>query len=530
MAESGLRVLLYARASSQHQADKGLSVPAQLRELRSYCAKFGHRVVKEFVDDGYSGTTDRRPGFQNMIAYAEENHGRVDAVLVWSFSRFARNRVDAAVYKSRLRKLGIRVVSVTEPVLDGPEGDLLEGIIEAMDSHRSKIQARDVIRGMREVALQGFYPLGMPPIGYRRDPVKVGKATRYRLVPDEETAPIVRRIFQLYALEGKGAKEVAQELNSLGITRPKGHKWNRNIILRIVSNPIYIGTLVVKFDSDNAMWLPPEQREIVIEGFCEPLIEQEIFERAQRQREERARQHPVHLASNYLLSGLVYCPFCGAKRIGVPAKSGQYHYYACATYWNMGSSACKGGLVNQALLDKVVLEKVTQVLLHEENVKKLVAETNRALSEERQELEEERRILSRRLREVRARLDRLLDVIETGEEPPQALWERARERQAEVAELEERLEILDRRLGALGATEIELKEAVRYVTFLRKRLEGYPVSRQRAILQSFIRRIEASKDEIRIEYTLPRPTGRKLNLMELDLVPSMSSPGTPGRI
>ena len=511
-------------------AEKGLSVPGQLRELRRYCSQHGYEIVKEFHDDGFSGTTDKRPGFQEMIAYAEEHPDEIDAVLVWSFSRFARNRVHAVVYKARLHRLGIKVISISEPLPDGPEADLLEAVVEAMDAHRSIRLARDVMRGIREAILQGFYPLSTVPIGYRREEVKVGGVRRFKLVPDEATAPLVRRIFEAYVKEGKGAKEIAQELNAQKLLTPRGRRWNRSAILRIISNPIYIGTLVVKFDSENARFLPAEQREIVAENFCTPLIPVEIFELAQRYREERARAHPQHLASDYLLSGLAYCAKCGAKLIGVPAKSGRYHYYACASYWNQGKNVCDGGLINQALLDKVVLDRVCEVLLYEENIRKLAEATNRALRTERARLEEEHELLSYQLRQCKQRLDRLLDLAEEGPQVPQALWQRIEERQQEVTELKARIAGLETRIDSLSSEEIELKEVVRFVSFLGHHLKDCPVRKQRAILRSFIKRIEVDKDRIRIEYTIPKPAGRSLDLEELDPVPILGAPGTPGRI
>jgi len=529
MAEKdrGLRVLLYARASSHRQAEKGLSVPGQLRELRKYCSQHGHQIVKVFRDDGFSGTTDRRPGFQAMIAYAEEHADAIDAVLVWSYSRFARNRVHAVLYKAQLRRLGIKVISISEPLPDGPEAELLEAVVEAMDAHRSTRLARDVIRGMRETTLQGFYPLSTVPVGYRREEVRVGGGRRFKLVPDEATAPLVRRIFEAYVTEGKGAKEIAQELNTQKIFTPRGRRWNRSAIMRIISNPIYIGTLVISFTTDNARFLPPEQREIVVEGFCAPLISPEMFEQAQRLREERARTHPQHLASNYLLSGLVYCARCGAKLIGVPAKSGQYHYYACATYWNQGKAVCDGGLVSQPLLDQIILERVRDVLLNEENIRKLAEATNQALKAERTKLEEEHEVLVHQLQQHEKRLNRLLDLAEESQQVPDALWQRIEQRQHEIADLKERIAQLEFRIETLSSDEIETTEVVRFVTFLGHHLEDYPVGRQRAILKSFINRIKVDRDSIEIEYILPRPRGKRLDLKELEPVPTLGAPGTP---
>lgn len=525
-----MRVLLYARASSHRQAEKGLSVSGQLRELRRYCAQHGYIVAKEFWDDGYSGTTDRRPGFQSMITYAEEHAGEIDAVLVWSYSRFSRNRLHAVMYKAHLRKLGVDVISISEPLPEGPEASLLEAVVEAMDAHRSIKLARDVIRGMRETLRQGFYPLSSTPIGYRREEVRISKMRRFKLVPDEATAPIVRRIFREYTQEGKGAKEIAQELNEAGILTPRGRPWSRSAILRIISNQIYIGTLVIQFTTENAEYLSPEEREIIAENFCPALVDRETFEFAQRLREERARTHPKHLVSDYLLSGLAYCARCGAKLIGVPAKGGRYHYYACASYWNKGKAVCDGGLINQELLDGVVLERVQDVLLDEENIRELAEETNRALREERSQLGEERKSLLQQLKQCRQRVNRLLDLAEQGQELPRAFWERLEKRQRELAKLEEQIAQVEAEIASLGSNEIDVKEVVRFVTFLRYHLDRLPVRRQRAILKNFIRRIWVDKDTIEIEYSIPKPAGKRLSLDELEPVPILGTSSTPGRI
>ena len=113
---------------------------------------------------------------------------------------------------------------------------------------------------------------------------------------------------------------------------------------------------------------------------------------------------------------------------------------------------------------------------------------------------------------------------------PQALWQRIEERQQEVTELKTRIAGLETRIDSLSSEEIELKEVVRFVSFLGHHLKDCPVRKQRTILKSFIRRIEVDKNRIRIEYTLPKPVGRSLDLEELDPVPILGAPGTPGRI
>ncbi len=124
-----MKVALYARVSSDRQ-DVDLSITAQLKALREYASRNGYTVVKEYIDEAESGRSIDRPGFQNMIATARQKDTPFEAILVWKLSRFARNREDSIIYKSLLRKQGIQVISINEPVEDTPSGKLLEGIIE----------------------------------------------------------------------------------------------------------------------------------------------------------------------------------------------------------------------------------------------------------------------------------------------------------------------------------------------------------------------------------------------------------------
>jgi len=131
-----MKVAIYARVSSERQ-DVDLSISAQLKALRDYATRNAHMVVKEYVDEAESGRSIDRPGFKQMIATARHKPPLFTAILVWKLSRFARNREDSIIYKSLLRKHGIQVISINEPVEDTPSGRLLEGIIEVIDEFYS---------------------------------------------------------------------------------------------------------------------------------------------------------------------------------------------------------------------------------------------------------------------------------------------------------------------------------------------------------------------------------------------------------
>lgn len=125
-----------------------------------------HIVIKEFVDEAETGRTSDRPSFREMVELSRLKQPPFEAILVWKLSRFARNREDSIIYKSLLRKRGIQVTSISEPIDDSPSGRMLEGMIEVIDEFYSANLAEEVKRGMRENATRGYFSGGKPPYGY----------------------------------------------------------------------------------------------------------------------------------------------------------------------------------------------------------------------------------------------------------------------------------------------------------------------------------------------------------------------------
>jgi site-specific DNA recombinase len=276
-------VAIYARVSSDRQ-DVDLSISAQLKALRENASRNGYNVLKEFVDEAESGRSTARPAFREMISMARMKHPPFQLILVWKLSRFARNREDSIIYKSLLRKQGIQVVSINEPIEDTPTGRLMEGIIEVIDEFYSSNLAQDVVRGMRENASRGFFNGSRPTFGYLRKKVKDGDKLRNTLEIDPNHEPIVKRIFK-EAFEGKGLKEIAKGLNSDGIAAPGGGKWGKQRIHKILINEAYTGCLVWGKNHHGKSGLPPVRKD----GAWPALIDKEP---------ERSRSESGASASN----------------------------------------------------------------------------------------------------------------------------------------------------------------------------------------------------------------------------------------
>ncbi len=140
-----------------------------------------------------------------MISLARRKPPPFQAILVWKLSRFARNREDSILYKSFLKKQGVKVISINEPLDDSPTGRMMEGIIEVLDEFYSANLAQDVVRGMREAASRGFWVSAGTPYGYRRVQVQDGGKSRVKLEPDEANSDVVQALYD-WPLPARGSR------------------------------------------------------------------------------------------------------------------------------------------------------------------------------------------------------------------------------------------------------------------------------------------------------------------------------------
>ena len=313
----------YIRVSTEEQTE--LSPDSQIKLIREYAKKNDFIVPDEFVfhDDGISGrTTAKRPDFNRMIGTAKLKPKPFDAILVWKFSRFARNREDSIVYKSMLRKLGIDVISISENVGDDKMSVLIEAMIEAMDEYYSINLAEEVKRGMLEKLSRGQI-VNAPPLGYT---LKDGK-----YVPDEN-ADLIRQIYSDF-ISGEKYLAIAKKLNSMGYKTSKGNKFENRTVEYIIRNPVYAGKL---------RWTPGgggsrshyhgENEVMIVDGAHEPIIEPELWEQAQKLAEEYKKQYSkysrnIAVKKDFMLRGLLRCSNCGAALVNSGAGY-QCHRYA----------------------------------------------------------------------------------------------------------------------------------------------------------------------------------------------------------
>lgn len=284
---------LYIRVSTEDQSE--LSPDAQKRLLLDYAKKNEIIVSKDFIfAESVSGRhAQKRPEFQCMIATAKQPSHPIDVILVWKFSRFARNQEESIVYKSMLKKDRVDVVSVSEPLIEGPFGSLIERIIEWMDEYYSIRLSGEVLRGMKEKALQHGYQ-STPCLGY--DAVGHGKP----FIINEAEYAMVSYIMDLYDNQNMDETAIARRCNDLGYRTKRGNPFERRTIDRILENPFYCGTVT---------W-----NGVEFEGAHEVRLSRERFEK--RQELIASRKRPIKArnvsACKHWLSGLIKCSICGA--------------------------------------------------------------------------------------------------------------------------------------------------------------------------------------------------------------------------
>lgn len=265
----------YVRVSTEDQTE--FSPDSQIKKIREYANCRGINLPEQYIftDRGISGrNAKKRPGFMKMIGIAKKVPRPFDVILVWKFSRFARNRQDSILYKSMLRKeCGIDVVSVTEQLSDDPTAILIEALLEAMDEYYSINLAQEVKRGMNEKFSRGGV-VSVPPFGYRM-------GERHFEI-DEESAKVVQWMFGEY-LNRASLGEIARKLNERGICTVHNNCFEGRSVKYILSNPVYIGKLRRRKN-------PAEKKDRfyqgadveIVDGEHEPIISEKMFYEVQK--------------------------------------------------------------------------------------------------------------------------------------------------------------------------------------------------------------------------------------------------------
>lgn len=368
-----------------------------------------------------------------MIGLAKASDHPADVILVWKYSRFARNQEESIVYKSLLKKKhNVDVISVSEPLVDGPFGSLIERIIEWMDEYYSVRLSGEVTRGMKEKAERGGYQ-ARPPLGYKIVTHKEPPV----IVPEE--AEIVKLIFEKYANENLGIFEIARLLNMHNFKTSHGKEFERRSIEYILQNPTYCGMIRWNRTINESNEIRPESEWIVTYGEHPAIISKELFDKAQERYKREYRPRGARPASTYKhwLSGVVKCPACGRTMTANTIRNNTrvYSHFRCYGYTK--GKCMANNSISSIKLEPAVLESIKTVL---DNGKI----TYRKIETKTDDTVDLKTILENQIKKIDVKLQRIkeaymngIDTIEEYKENKQAVQEEKQHLEKQLSEIKE---------------------------------------------------------------------------------------------
>ena len=415
-----MNAVIYARYSAgPRQTDQ--SIEGQLRVCTDFCKQRGLTVIDTYCDRHISGRTDERPEFQRLIADAKQK--KFEAVVVYKTDRFARNKYDSAIYKRELKQNGIQIFYAAEAIPDGPEGIILESLMEGLAEYYSAELAQKIRRGMNESALKCQSTGGTRVLGYYTDANKC-----FQIDPD--AAQIVQTIFDMY-IKGEPNTVICDFLNARGFRTLQGSPFNKNIITRIVKNRKYMGEY--------------RYGDIVIEGGMPAIITPDIFYLAQAETERRrTRKKPKSPKAEYLLSGRLFCGYCRKPMQGISGtgRSGNKWYYYYCSNTRTRVKTCKKKQVSRDRLEKTVVDMTVNYILKEEVLADLSKKIY-AAQERQNNTDEQIAFYEKKLTENKRSVANILKAIESGA-LTQALPERLQQLENEQSVIQGELAYLKR--------------------------------------------------------------------------------------
>ena len=466
-----MTAVIYASYSTDSQREE--SIESQIRECTAYAEKNGFTVVKHYIDRAISAKTDNRPQFQQMIKDSER--GIFDVIIVWKLDRFARNRYDSARYKTQLKRNGVKLVSATEVISAGPEGIILESVLEGYAEYYSADLSEKVVRGMTENALKGIYNGGTIPFGYMIDETR-----HYQ--PDPLLAPYVEQTFQKYA-DGATMTDLRDWLKAHNIKNSMGGEMSYNTIQRMLSNRRYIGELRL--------------RDVVQPNAIPALVSEDLFNKVQEKLAKNKKAPARHKAEeSYLLTTKLYCGKCGALMFGesgVSHTGKMYTYYKCAAAKK--KKTCDKKAVRKQWLEDLVVSETMKLVEDDASMNAIIAKVMELQNQESTDLP----IYEKQLKETEVGITNMLNAIQMGiltsstKERLEALEDQRKELQARIAE--ERL-----------AKPKMKEEFVRFWLLRFRKLDMTQPEQRQALVDTFINAIYLYDDKVLITFNYKEGT------------------------
>lgn len=471
------KAVIYARFSSDKQREE--SIEGQIRECTQFAKSQNLEIIGTYIDRALSARSDNRPDFLRMIA--DSSKGLFQYVIVYQLDRFSRSRYDSAVYKNKLKKNGVRVLSAKERIGDDPSSIILESMLEGYAEYYSAELSQKVKRGMTENVLEHKWTGGYVPLGYCLAPDKT-------LQIDPVGSEAVKIIYDKW-LAGCRIMDIVRYLNDHNYVTSRKAKFRYSSLNRILTNPIYTGLY---------QW-----GSIEVSDYAPAIITQKQFAMAQ-EKIHHIKAHPraKRRSANYALTGMIHCGVCGSPMTGQSghSKSGAiYHYYRCSTKNNYHARGkklnvkCTNRNISRDKLEDLVLQTTINILMNPEAVhmiaKQAVAVQQKdPAATEIDRIKEDKKIIQKKL-------NNSIKAVEAGIIST-TLAANISQYEQEIADLDIKMEKIKLSSTPVKIDEIAVEFFLKSLLLNKKEHDKYRLD----MFQTFIRRVIVYPDKVEIQY------------------------------
>ena len=497
------KVVFYIRWSSWHQ-DGENSQEGQLNALQAYTDATGGICVGVYTDEGISGRRDDRPGLNRLMRDANSRNRPFEEVLVWKFDRLGRRASSIDRRATELEKLGIGITAVQQPIEGKPSvvrfvRTLLGGISEYFSDNMGE----DIARGRRTSASHGVWTNSSIPFGFVREYRLNRGRMRPFLVPDPETAHIIKRLVQLY-LDGTSTKKVATLFHGENVPGPNDKPWSPARVSKFLKNISYAGFIEFgkrsKFEGAILLVPVPEMEIITLEEYNR--VQEILASHAPK------ITHPREVASRHLLSGLVYSDGCGSK---MSPTGGERSYYNCNQRRNGTCPSCETPKPRADHLDAAVLDHVFRKILVPENMDRVTDIVAKGETVATQEVEEELTDLEIEIEGQKSERKNLLHLVATNQAVQGDIAESLTEIREKITELERNAFKARAKISNERSLTANPKRVAAYAKSLETYLRKENIELTKEILREVIVQVRVRPGEekdtttVIIRYRIPMP-------------------------
>ena len=503
MTNQPIKVAIYARVSTEEQAEQGYSIDAQLDTLQKYCQLYEKVVFEEYVGAGVSGKSIQgRYELQRLLRDADER--KFDEVIVWKFNRMARKNVDLLNIVEQLEASNIIFRSFSENFdTSTSTGKFALQMMGAVGELERNTIVDNVKMGMKQRAKTGRHngklPLGYQAVADLSDSSK--RSETVAIMPEE--ALLVQKIFELYAA-GRELKSIANELNHSGYKTKTGNSFSTTAIKKILNNPFYNGKVRYnRYENwSNKRRRGKSAEPIIADGKHEAIIHDALWEKVQFLYQKKSFTPSRIFDGEFLLSGLIRCPKCGAamvaSRTRSKSKTGELVnrlYYSCGAFRSKGSSVCSANSVQKQVAEDEVMKRLAKVLSEKRILTAIVDKMNHKLTTRTVPLQSELSHIRSQLEQAESKKRRYQDLFEQNNLDKSIVAERMQEIQADLIKFRAEKSRLELQLTEGNSSPVSFEQVRQLIHGFYEVLTATPFEQRKTLLHLFIKRITMNESK-----------------------------------